>query len=102
VAGEPEQRPIQPSREEAASLTKARAYLNQGNIQEAVHTYRALLQMNRLVDKIIQDLNRAVVFNPREATLWEVLGEAYNQDGQLSKAMEAYLQAIEQHHRKDT
>jgi hypothetical protein len=102
VAGEPEQWPVQPSREEAASLTKARAYLNQGNIQEAVHTYRALLQMNRLVDKIIQDLNRAVVFNPREATLWEVLGEAYNQDGQLSKAMEAYLQAIEQHHRKDT
>ncbi len=60
VAGEPEQQPIQPSREEAASLTKARAYLNQGNIQEAVHTYRVLIQRDYLVEKIIQDLNRAV------------------------------------------
>jgi len=96
---EPEMRSNLPSGVRAASLTKARAHLQQGNIQEAVDTYRELLQMDRLVEKIIQDLNRAVERYPQEVSLWEVLGEAYNHDGQLSQAMEAYSQAIEQHHR---
>jgi peptide/nickel transport system permease protein len=93
---EPEEKPIFPSDAQPASLTKARAYLHQGNVQAAVDTYRALLQMNRLVEKTIQDLDRAVTFDPHEAILWEVLGEAYNQNGQLSQAIEAYSQAIKQ------
>jgi peptide/nickel transport system permease protein len=96
---EPEAKPILHTGMDSASLTKARAYLNQGNIQEAVHTYRALIQRDYLVEKIIRDLNRAVERNPREAPLWEVLGEAYNHNGQLTQAIEAYSQVIEQHHR---
>jgi peptide/nickel transport system permease protein len=97
---EPEEKPVIPRGTQTASLTKARGYLHQGNIREAVKTYRALLEMNRLVEKIIQDLNRAVALYPDEAILWEVLGEAYNHNGQLSQALEAYSQAIEQYHHK--
>jgi len=96
---EPKEKPILHTGVDSASLTKARAYLNQGNIQEAVHTYRALIQRDYLVEKIIQDLNRAVECHLQEGSLWEVLGEAYNHNGQLSQAIEAYSQAIEQHRR---
>jgi peptide/nickel transport system permease protein len=84
---------------ESASLTKARAYLNQGKIQEAVHTYRVLIHRDCLVEKVVQDLNRAVERYPQEVSLWEVLGEAYNHNGQLSQAIEAYSKAIERYHR---
>lgn len=99
MLNEPEMQSNLPSGVRAVSLTKARAHLQQRNIQEAVDTYRELLQMDRLVDKIIQDLNRAVECYPQEVSLWEVLGEAYNHNGQLSQAIEAYSQAIERHHR---
>jgi peptide/nickel transport system permease protein len=98
VQTEPEEKPVILRGAQTASLTKARDDLHKGNIQEAVKTYRALLEMNRLVEKIIQDLNRAVALYPDKAILWEVLGEAYNHNGQLSQALEAYAQAIEQYH----
>jgi tetratricopeptide (TPR) repeat protein len=77
------------------SLTRARAALQQEKIQEAVATYRALLHQDYRIEKIILDLNRAVGRYPLEAALWETLGEAYNQAGQLQQALEAYSKAIE-------
>ena len=77
------------------SLTKARAALQHGQVPEAVETYRSLLQTGQLTEKVIQDLNRAVEQFPAEGSLWEALGEAYNQNGQLPEALQAYAKAIE-------
>lgn len=77
------------------SLSKARAALLQGQVTTAVQTYRELIQIGFLNEKVIQDLNRAVEQYPSEGTLWEALGEAYNQDGQLAEALQAYKKAIE-------
>jgi len=84
-----------PSKMQIPSLTKARTALQQGKIQEALETYRALLHLGRFEGKVIQDLNRAVDCYPMEASLWQALGEAYNQAGQLPQALEAYSKAIE-------
>jgi peptide/nickel transport system permease protein len=84
-----------PAKTQFPSLTKARAALQQGDIPEAVGTYRALIQGGRMLEKVIQDLNRAVDQHPTEGSLWEALGEAYNQAGQLLQALDAYSKAIE-------
>ena len=78
------------------SLTKARLALQHGNVPEAVETYRSLIRTGQLTEKVIRDLNRAVEQYPAEGSLWEALGEAYNQNGQLPEALQAYAQAIEQ------
>jgi len=95
----PEGQSILPAGVQVISLTKARASLREGKTQEAVDIYRALLSMDRLVEKVIQDMKWAVECYPQEVSFWEVLGEAYNHNGQLSQAIEAYSQAIERHHR---
>jgi peptide/nickel transport system permease protein len=77
------------------SLTKARLALQHGQVTEAVESYRSLIHTGQLTEKVIQDLNRAVEQYPAEGSLWEALGEAYNQNGQLAEALQAYEKAIE-------
>jgi peptide/nickel transport system permease protein len=78
-----------------ASLTKARAALQQGQVPTAVQIYRELIQNGFPNEKVIQDLSRAVERYPSEGALWETLGEAYNHNGQLAEALQAYEKAIE-------
>jgi peptide/nickel transport system permease protein len=99
MAYKSERQPILPAGVQVVSLTKARASLREGKTQEAVDIYRALLSMDRLVEKVIQDMKWAVECYPQEVSFWEVLGEAYNHNGQLSQAIEAYSQAIERYRR---
>lgn len=84
-----------PASSQIPSLTKARVALQQGRIQEAVANYQGLLHQERMIEKIILDLSQAVEHYPVEAVLWETLGKAYNQTGQLQQALEAYSKAIE-------
>jgi len=95
ILNKPAMQPALPAQPIVPSLTRARAALQQEKIQEAVATYRALLHQDYRIEKIILDLNRAVGRYPLEAALWETLGEAYNQAGQLQQALDAYSKAIE-------
>lgn len=82
--------------ERPADPQDARQALEAGNVEVAIDAYHQLFESGGVdVSTLIEDLERAtesIEDNPR---LMQLLGDAYNQNGQLQKALDAYRQALE-------
>lgn len=74
----------------------ARQVLEAGNVDAAVDAYHQLLESRGVnVSTVIEDLEQATESFEDNPRLMQLLGDAYNQNGQLQKALDAYRKALE-------
>ncbi|OGO17805.1 MAG: hypothetical protein A2Z14_07945 [Chloroflexi bacterium RBG_16_48_8] len=76
-------------------LSQARRALGSGQIEEALRHYSDLIEEKAEIAAVIQDLRNAIEKTPREAMLWQTLGDALMKGGQLSDAIAAYRRGME-------
>lgn len=76
-----------------ARLEKARQALNYGKLNEAADHYGYLLHRRLLIPEVIADVDAAVHRHPGDATLWQILGDAYMRNNQLREALDCYTRA---------
>ena len=67
--------------------------VSQGNIQEAVDQYTALINQDQHLDEIIRDLHSALGKYPSDSSLYQTLGDAYMRSNMLQEALDAYNRA---------
>jgi thioredoxin-like negative regulator of GroEL len=75
-------------------LSLARAYHVEGDREAAFDQYGKLTRSGRLLEMVIEDLERASRDAPDESTVWHLLGDAYVKAGHLQKALESYQEAL--------
>ncbi len=100
VAGE--EADVEPAEVEPADVEtpgdaqQARQALEAGNVDEAIGAYEQLLESGSAnVSALISDLESARETYEDNPRLVQLLGDAYNRNGQLQKALDAYRQALE-------
>ncbi len=54
-----------------------------------------MIQEGKDLDKVIREIEEALKVHPREATLWQTLGDAYFRADHVARALEAYTKAEE-------
>jgi competence ComEA-like helix-hairpin-helix protein len=81
--------------ETQSSLLVARNKLAQGDVEGTVAQYSKLIKNRELLPEIIRDMKEALYRFPLDVGLWQVLGDAYMRDDQLTEALEAYTKAEE-------
>jgi peptide/nickel transport system permease protein len=74
-------------------LLAARANVSNGNLIGALHAYQHLIQRNRMVKEILPDLAQLVQAHPRDPLIWQTLGDALAQEGDMVHARQSYDQA---------
>jgi tetratricopeptide (TPR) repeat protein len=76
-------------------LALARALTDDGVLEEALAEYGELVASGQELDDAVADLERVVQSSPRNTLARRVLGDAYMKQNRLSKALEAYRQALD-------
>lgn len=76
-----------------AQLALARSHFRAGNWEEAAQLYEHLITESLLLNQVITDLEEAVTLHGTNRW-YTLLGDAYSQDGQLKRAMQAYQIAL--------
>ncbi|MFW6042473.1 MAG: tetratricopeptide repeat protein [Chloroflexota bacterium] len=76
-------------------LEAGRRALETGDFEAALSTYRQLLETNEGLSVVVDDLETASSQSDAPPQLWQLLGDAYMQNGQLQKALDAYRQALD-------
>ncbi len=76
-------------------LALARALTDDGILEEALAEYGELVASGQELDDTVADLERVVQTSPRDTLARRVLGDAYMKQNRLSKALEAYRQALD-------
>jgi cytochrome c-type biogenesis protein CcmH/NrfG len=76
-------------------LLVARNKLAEGDVEGTVALYSKLIKNRELLPEIIRDMKEALYRFPLDVGLWQVLGDAYMRDDQLTEALEAYTKAEE-------
>jgi tetratricopeptide (TPR) repeat protein len=79
----------------SSPLESARSSLERGEVEEALSHYTELIEENKEVSTVIEDLRRAIDRTPEEPMLWQTLGDALMKMGQLSDAIDAYRRGME-------
>jgi peptide/nickel transport system permease protein len=74
-------------------LATARAAAIQQDMASAFHAYRHLIRRRRELNYVIYDLTLLAQEFPREAQIWQILGDALAQNGEVTEAARAYEQA---------
>jgi competence ComEA-like helix-hairpin-helix protein len=67
--------------------------VSQGNIQDAVNQYTALINQDQHLDETIRDLHSALGKYPNDSSLYQTLGDAYMRSNMLQEALDAYNRA---------
>jgi len=75
-------------------LSLARAYHKEGDKEAAFDQYGKLIRSGRLIEMVIEDLERAGREAPDQPAVWQLLGDAYVKAGRLQKALESYREAL--------
>lgn len=83
-----------------AQLELARSHFHEGNWESAAELYDQLIADAALLAEVIADLEDAVTLHATHRW-YTLLGDAYSQDGQLKKAMQAYQTALKSLHTKE-
>jgi tetratricopeptide (TPR) repeat protein len=93
---------VEPIRAEGpeAQLVLARGHFHAGNWEEAAQLYDQLITAGAQLASIIADLEEAVGLHSTNRW-YTLLGDAYSQDGQLKKAMQAYQTALKSVNTRD-
>jgi len=79
-------------------LTLARAYVAQGQDEEALSHYQHLVSVDEVLGQVVEDLEAMVVREPGLSQAHQFLGDALMQQGKLNEALEAYRQALQHLH----
>jgi len=79
-------------------LTLARAYVAQGQDEEALSHYQHLVNVDETLGQVVEDLEAMVVREPGLSQAHQLLGDALMQQGKLNEALEAYRQALQHLH----
>jgi ABC-type dipeptide/oligopeptide/nickel transport system permease subunit len=74
-------------------LRMARDSLSRGDLTQALYAYHHLIARSRSVDEILPDLARLAKSYPRDARVWQTLGDALTRAGHLDHAAQSYEQA---------
>ncbi|HSM54658.1 MAG TPA: tetratricopeptide repeat protein [Candidatus Sulfomarinibacteraceae bacterium] len=77
-------------------LGAGRRALEMGDFETALPVYRQLLEANEGLGVVVDDLETVTSRSSDQPQLWQLLGDAYMQNGQLQKALDAYRQALDQ------
>jgi len=86
---------LKPLSEDQIALLQARNALVSGDIHQTVAFYTNLIQAEKMLPEVINDLNEALYRFPVEVSLWEALGDAYFRADQLQEALDSYIKAEE-------
>ncbi len=73
-----------------ARLELARAYLAQGESEEALTHYRRLVRVQGALEEVLEDLEAAAQELPYHLPTQQLLGYAYMKSGRLDEALETY------------
>jgi tetratricopeptide (TPR) repeat protein len=96
VAPAPPPRPPKAAKPDADELLEgARQALASDDIENAVAKYGALTKQKLALETVIEDLRIALERDPNVPSLWQVLGDAYMNNNQLSEAIKAYQRGTE-------
>lgn len=76
-------------------LDRARAAIQEGDVEKAVENYIMLINQKIEIEAVIEDLKISVNATPEVPILWQTLGDAYMQDGQITEAINAYRKGME-------
>jgi tetratricopeptide (TPR) repeat protein len=76
-------------------LDRARAAVQDGDLEGAVENYVSLINQKIELDDVIEDLRSAVNKTPDVPMLWQTLGDALMQSGEISEAIDAYRRGME-------
>ena len=79
-----------------AQLEAARSSLAGGDIDAALHDYQGLVDAGESMHTVITDLERAAELHQDKPLVRRMLGDAYMRNGQISKAIETYRDALDQ------
>jgi peptide/nickel transport system permease protein len=74
-------------------LYQARADASRGDLARALHAYNHLIRRGKLLDEVTADLARLIKRYPREAQIWQTLGDALTRNGDADHAAQSYQQA---------
>lgn len=83
----------------AARLLVARAYAAQGQVTEALVHYQHLVTVDDVLAQVVEDLEGLAQREPQRARIFQLLGDAFVQQGRLNDALGAYRQALQILHR---
>ena len=75
-------------------LSLARAYHKEGEREAAFDQYGKLVRSGRLLEMVVEDLERASREAPDQSAVWQLLGDVYAKTGHLKKALESYQEAL--------
>jgi hypothetical protein len=75
-------------------LALARALLDDDALDNALLEYGALVAAGQELDDVVEDLEHIVPSNPANTLALRTLGDAHMKQGELSKALKAYRQAL--------
>jgi hypothetical protein len=76
-------------------LARARTQLAAGNLAKAAKEYGNVIKRRYELDTVIEELRLAAEHFPREAALWQALGDAYMRDERTAEAIAAYQKGME-------
>ncbi|MEJ5309647.1 MAG: tetratricopeptide repeat protein [Anaerolineae bacterium] len=80
--------------EHAGVLAQARAAWQAGDVDTALARYNDLILAEARLDDVIADLQEAIAAQPRNAALYQVLGDAYMANGMVDQAIEIFNRAM--------
>ena len=76
-------------------LDRARTSLKDGNLEDALADYLALIKQNQALESTVQDLKDAVYQYPTDIDLLQTLGDAFAHSNHLQDALDSYAKAEE-------
>jgi peptide/nickel transport system permease protein len=77
----------------ASVLNTARDYAAREDISRALHAYSYLIRRGKSLDQVTADLARLTKRYPRDAQVWQTLGDALTRLGDADHAAQSYEQA---------
>jgi tetratricopeptide (TPR) repeat protein len=69
-------------------------YRGQGDLRDAIEAYACLVARQRLLERVIPQLEEIVARSPRKLKLLQLLGDAYLRSGRAQLALEVYRRAL--------
>jgi tetratricopeptide (TPR) repeat protein len=75
------------------TLQSARDYLNKENYEPALILYDHLIESETSLNEVISDLTKAIYDHPLDPSIFIRLGDAYNRNNQIQKALDMYQEA---------
>jgi len=87
--------PDLPEIERTGDVAEAHSLLMSGKMNEALSQYETMIKARKHLPEIIHDLQEAQYRYPAEVMIWQLLGDAFMRNDQITEALQAYTKAEE-------